>query len=140
MAPTRNFLSSKERLNRIDNISAWITAVVQGLLTLVLVIGIVLSFKQIPGLLKGIITDGGEGIRELLAYVAEIIIVYELILVVNLRDLNSVVEILMIAFTRELVIKEMSIVQLAVGVLCIGGLFAIDKWLIKKEENELDKG
>ena len=66
--------------------------------------------------------------------VATIIIAIELIHVLNSQNLESVIEILMLAFTRELVIREWQMWQLLIGVGCIAGLFAIKKWLFNKEE------
>ena len=111
----------------------WITSFLEMALTILLVVGILLTFVHVPSLLGDILSVSPSGLIDLVNYVAIIIIAIELIHVLNSQNLESVIEILMLAFTRELVIREWSMWQLLVGVGCIAGLFAIKKWLLSKE-------
>ena len=70
----------------------------------------------------------------LLEYAAEIIIAVELIYVIIAQNLESIVEILMIAFTRELIIGNWQMWEILLGVAVIAGLFAVRKFLMSKRK------
>ena len=131
------FFETSSSMGRFQRIIHLIRSILESALSLVLVAGILLSVVHIPQYFKDIITDSALGLKDLINYVALIIIVIELIHVLNLQNLKSVIEILMIAFTRELVIREWAMWQLLVGVLCIAGLFATNKFLITKESDKV---
>lgn len=131
------FFETSSSMGRFQRIIHLITSILEAALSIVLVAGILISSVHIPGYFKDIITDSALGLKDLINYVALIIIVIELIHVLNLQNLKSVIEILMIAFTRELVIREWAMWQLLIGVLCIAGLFATSKFLITKESDKV---
>ncbi len=137
------FFETESPMGRLQKIIHIITSVIEVLLSAVLVAGILVSTKFIPGYFREVVHTGLPGLRSLITYVSLIIIVIELIHVLNLQNLKSVIEILMIAFTRELVIKEWSMLELLIGVVCIAVLFAIEKFLLdnsEKAEDESDRG
>ena len=103
-------------------------------LTVVIVAGVLVSFVRIPGIIKGILDGSRESFLALLEYAAEVIIAIELIYVIIAQNLESVVEILMIAFTRELVIRSWDMWEIMLGVAVIAGLFAVRKYLIDKKK------
>ena len=127
------FFETETKVGTFQKAIHWITSFLEMALTILLVVGILLTFVHVPSLLSDILSVSPSGLIDLVNYVAIIIIAIELIHVLNSQNLESVIEILMLAFTRELVIREWSMWQLLVGVGCIAGLFAIKKWLLSKE-------
>lgn len=130
-----NFFETSSAMGRFQRIIHLITTILEAALSIILVAGIILSAVHIPGYFKDILSDSATGLEDLINYVALVIIVIELIYVLNLQNLKSIIEILMIAFTRELVIREWAMWQLLIGVLCIAGLFATSKFLTIKEKD-----
>lgn len=137
------FFETDSSFGNFQRVIHIITLIIEALLSIVLVVGIVLSAIHVPEIFREIFSLGLPGVRALIDYVSLIIIIIELIHVLNLQNLKSVIEILMIAFTRELVIKEWDMLELLIGVVCIAALFAIDKFLIdggKEKTDGSDKG
>lgn len=130
------FFETGSSMGTFQRVIHIITTILEAALSIVLVAGIIISAIHIPGYFKDIVSDSTVGLKDLIDYVALIIIVIELIHVLNLQNLKSVIEILMIAFTRELVIREWAMWQLLIGVLCIAGLFATSKYLMVKDRDK----
>ncbi len=128
------FFETNSKMGAFQKVIHIVTSILEIILTLSLLVGIVLSSVNFPPIYKSIIAGGSAGLKTLIDYVALIIIAIELIHVLNLQNLQSVIEILMIAFTRELVIKEWTVWQLLLGVFCIAGLFATKKYLMGNKE------
>ncbi len=131
-----NFFETQGKLGTLQKLVHWITTIVQLLISAFLIVGILISFCHVPSYLADIIQTSEESLFPLINYVALVMIAVELIHVLNSQNLESVIEILMLALVRELVIKEWSMMQLFFGVLCIGGLFAIKKWLLPKKDTK----
>ena len=112
----------------------WATTVIMLLLTLLVLAGIVVSTVRIPGLFSDLLAGKTDSLMILLEYVAEILMAVELIHVIIAQNMESVIEILMVAFTRELVIKQWTMWELLIGVAIIGGLFAVRKYLADKDK------
>ena len=127
------FFETEGEMGKVRIAVHYITTYVERALTILLVVGIVLSFIHIPNILSDILSKDFLNVRALVEYVALIIVVIELIHVLNSQNLESVIEILMLAFTRELVIREWAMWELLLGVGCIAGLFAIKKWLVSRK-------
>ena len=128
------FFETEGKMGRFQKAIHWITSYLEMALTILLIVGILASFIHVPELLGNILSENYSFLLNLVNYVATIIIAIELIHVLNSQNLESVIEILMLAFTRELVIREWQMWQLLIGVGCIAGLVAIKKWLFNKEE------
>lgn len=132
------FFETGSTMGRFQRIIHIITTILESAISVVLILGILLSTVHIPGYFIEIFHSGMDGLSDLINYAALVIVVIELIHVLNLQNLKSVIEILMIAFTRELVIREWAMWQLLLGVVCIAGLFATSKYLMVKENNSPD--
>ena len=128
------FFETEGKMGRFQKAIHWITSYLEMALTILLIVGILASFIHVPELLGNILSENYSFLLNLVNYVATIIIAIELIHVLNSQNLESVIEILMLAFTRELVIREWQMWQLLIGVGCIAGLFAIKTSLFNKEE------
>jgi len=112
----------------------WFTSLIMVVLTLVIVAGVLVSFQKIPIIFRAIMAGESGSLMLMLEFSAEIIIAIELVYVIIAQNLDSIVEILMIAFTRELVIKSWDMWEIFIGVACIAGLFAVRKFLLDKKE------
>ncbi len=112
------------------------TSVLEMVLTIILFCAIIISLIRVPSFFESIFNGVEGGLTRLVSYVALIIIVIELIQLLNLQNLRSVIEILMLAFVRELIIKDWSMLELLLGVGAVAGLFAINKYLISKKKEE----
>ena len=128
------FFETQSKMGRFQKAVHWITTYLEMALTILLLGGILTSFIHIPNLFGEILSKDYSFLMDLVNYVATVIIAIELIHVLNSQNLESVIEILMLAFTRELVIREWNMWQLLIGVGCIAGLFATKKWLMSREE------
>lgn len=128
-----NFFETQGHLGTIQKLIHWITTIIQLLISVFLIVGIVISFWHLPSYLTNIMQTTQECLFPLINYVALVMIAVELIHVLNSQNLESVIEILMLALVRELVIKQWTMLELFFGVLCVGGLFAIKKWLLPKK-------
>ena len=128
------FFETQSKMGRFQKAVHWITTSLEMALTILLLGGILASFIHIPNLFGEILSKDYSFLMYLVNYVATVIIAIELIHVLNSQNLESVIEILMLAFTRELVIREWNMWQLLIGVGCIAGLFATKKWLMSREE------
>ena len=133
-----NFFETESGMGKFQRIIHLITSILEMALSIVLVAGILVSALHIPSYFGDIIESGSLGLEDLINYVSLVIIVIELIHVLNLQNLKSVIEILMLAFTRELVIREWAMWQLLIGVVCIAGLFATRKYLMDRNEDEIE--
>ena len=128
------FFETQGKMGKFQKAVHWITIYLEIALTILLLGGILTSFIHIPGLFSDILSKDYSFLMGLVNYVATVIIAIELIHVLNSQNLESVIEILMLAFTRELVIREWNMWQLLIGVGCIAGLFATKKWLMSRED------
>ena len=128
------FFETQGKMSRFHKAIHWIMIYLEMTLTILLLVGIAASFIHVPGLFGDILSRDYSFLMDLVNYVATIIIAIELIHVLNSQNLESVIEILMLAFTRELVIREWNMWQPLIGVACIAGLFATKKWLLSREE------
>lgn len=112
----------------------WVTSVIMILLSIILVIGVLVSFVGIPNLFTAIINGKPGALIDLLEFAATAIIGIELVYVIIAQNLESVIEILMIALTRELLIKSWDTWEIVLGIVGIGVLFAVRKYLIDNRD------
>ncbi len=108
-----------------------ITAVIELVLIAVLITGIAIQLLKVPQMLG--FSGGSFDLHQLISYVATMVITVEFIHVIISRDFGSIIEILLFAIVREMVIYERTMPELLIGVVCIAGLFAIRKFLTIKQ-------
>ena len=121
-------------MGKIERAIHWATSVIMLLLTVLILAGIVVSTVRIPDLFRNLLSGSPNSLLVLLEFAAEVIMAIELIHVIIAQNMESVIEILMIAFTRELVIRQWEMWELLIGVAIIGGLFAVRKYLVKHKD------
>ena len=101
----------------------------QYFVALTIIVAIVITLLTIPQQL-GMLTDvGSESLIAFLEYVINVIISIELIAVLMHQTLDSIVEILSLAITRELILQHLHTYEFLIGVLAVAVLFAIRKFL-----------
>ena len=120
-------------IGKIERAIHWATSVIMLLLSVLVLAGIAISTVRVPGLFRNLLYAKENSLLSLLEFAAEIIMAVELIHVIIAQNMESVIEILMIAFTRELVIKQWNMWELLIGVAIVGGLFAIRKYLVSQK-------
>ena len=130
------FFETRGKMGNVQLFIHWLASTIMTLLTVVILAAVVISLLHIPELFKSLIAGEKGSLIAILEFVASVIIALELIYVIIAQNLESVIEILMIAFTRELIIREWQMWEIMLGVAVIAGLFAIKKFLLppKKEE------
>ena len=70
-----------------------------------------------------------ESLSDYLKYLFDALIAIELIKLLCRNDLYSMVEVLLFAVTRHLIIQHVSTVEILIGIVAIAVLFAIRKFL-----------
>ena len=125
------------KFKRFEDLMLILTKMLQFLLALVIVAGIVIQLLALPNALKELYANGQEGFRGFLKYIIDMVIGLELIHLLSRPTLDSVVEILLFALTREIVLGEMNPTGIFLSIVCIAILFAIRKFLFIKDLNDL---
>lgn len=110
------------------------------LLAFVVIAAILISLVGIPGDLMDLYKNGG--FNDFLKSIFDIIIGIELLKMLCRHDLDSVVEVLLFAVARGMIIEHMPITETLIGVIAIAVLFMIRKYLfisaLDKQEDEDD--
>lgn len=114
----------------VHHITSWIETII----CLLLIAGIAVAFAGIPDQFSKVAFFKAYALPELIEYLVYIIIAIEIIHVIASQNIDSVIEILILAFTRTLVIREWEMKELLLGTICIAGLFAIKKFLSGKNK------
>ncbi len=105
-----------------------VSGYLQYLVALTIIVAIVLTMVSIPGQFGVLIDEGSESLIHFLEYVINVIIAIELVHVLLHQTLDSIVEVLSLAITRELILQKLHMWEILVGVAAIGILFAIRKY------------
>ena len=122
------------KMGKLEKGIHWVTSAIMVFICVVIIGGILVSFIRIPNYFEDLINREPGSLLTLLEYAAEIIIAVELIYVIIAQNLESIVEILMIAFTRELIIGNWEMWEILLGVAVIAGLFAVRKYLMHRKK------
>ncbi|MBP5553135.1 MAG: hypothetical protein J6X41_07135 [Spirochaetales bacterium] len=122
------------KMGKLEKGIHWVTSAIMVFSCVVIIGGILVSFIRIPNYFEDLINREPGSLLTRLEYAAEIIIAVELIYVIIAQNLESIVEILMIAFTRELIIGNWEMWEILLGVAVIAGLFAVRKYLMHRKK------
>ena len=120
-----------ERLHACRKFIFYLLGWLELLVSVLIVAGILLYLCSVPKLMTGI---SGGGFNEYLSVLFDILIGLELVKLLCRNDLYSMVEILLFAVTRHIIIERLTIVETLVGVAAIAALFAIRKFLFLYQE------
>ena len=123
-----------------DNFKNWMYKVLDTLhcvISIIIVIAIIITLKSLPQQLLRCADVESSSLITFLEYIINIIIAAELIHVLLHQSLDTIVEILTLALTRELILQQMHTYVLFIGIAGIALLFAIRKFLfISRGERE----
>ena len=98
-------------------------------ISITIIIAIALTLLSLPQQLVRCTDVDSKSLITFLEYVINVIIAVELIHVMLHQSLDTIVEILSLAITRELIIEKMHTYELFIGVAAIALLFVIRKYL-----------
>ena len=116
---------------------------IHALVSVTIVAAIAVTLLSLPHHIMLCTDIGSKSLISFLEYVINIIIAVELIHVLLHQSLDTIVEILSLAITRELILEKMHTYELFIGVAAIALLFVIRKYLVvmhKDTENKRDPG
>lgn len=102
---------------------------IQYVVAITIILAIIMSLVSIPYHLGILAVEGMDHMMEYLEYVVNIIIAIELVHVLTHQTLDSIVEILSMAITRELVLQHLHTYEILIGVMAIALLFVMRKYL-----------
>lgn len=97
------------------------------LVAFIVIAAIIITLLSVPHELLQLYSDGGFG--TFLKAIFDIIIGIELLKMLCRHDLDSVVEVLLFAVARGIIIEHMPILETLTGILAIAVLFLIRKYL-----------
>lgn len=126
MAKKDRLLKSMENVRNYIHV---ITEFIQYLLACIIIVGIIVQLSGLPSSLSELFKTGTEGFHDFLEYVIDMVIGIELIHLLCHPNLDNVVEVLLIAITRETVLYTEGPLAMLTGVAAIAILFAIRKYL-----------
>lgn len=97
------------------------------LVAVIVIVAILITLLNVPGDLRQLYLDGQ--FNNFLINIFNIIIGIELLKMLCRHDLDSVVEVLLFAVAREMIIQHMPILETLIGIVAIAILFLIRKFL-----------
>ncbi len=128
-------------LEKLRHFSYVSSVYIQYFITFTIIVAIAISFLSLPYQWSTLTDLSSNSLIDFLKYIINIIIAVELIRVLCHQTLDTIVEILMIAITRELIIEHMATWEILLGVVAVGLLFLIRKYLFISQldkENRLE--
>ena len=96
---------------------------------MVLIAAILIAFLTIPGNLYNLYLDNGFELSDFIRKSFDLVIGVELLKMFCRHDIDSVVEVLLFAVARQIVIEHMPVQETLIGVASIAILFAIRRFL-----------
>ncbi|MDD4376855.1 MAG: hypothetical protein PHH48_01705 [Eubacteriales bacterium] len=123
----------------VFKVANWMEIIAAGFVT----IAVIISFITLAIGMKDFIGELGhvDAFRNFLRIVFDVVIGIEFLKMLCKHNLGSVIEVLLFAIARQLIVEETSMLEGLIGVSAIGVLFMIRKYLYvekidyKEEEN-----
>lgn len=106
---------------------------------MVLIIAILIAFLTVPANLYSLYLDNGFELDDFIKKSFELVIGVELLKMFCRHDLDSIVEVLLFAVARQIVIEHMPVNEALIGVIAIAVLFAIRRFLFVSALDDPDK-
>ncbi len=130
-----------EKLHKIAIIISRFTLILEFIISIFVFLGLFIMFTKLPNYISELAATGD--FNNFLKMMFNLIIGIEFIKMLCRHDLDSVVEVLLFAVARYMIVEHLSIYQTLVGVIAIAILFVIRKYLfisaIDKQEDEPDR-
>jgi len=113
-------------------------SIVETILACIILIAVVLSAKDLLSLIYDIIstnaTESYDVLQGFFSHVLIMIIGLELAITLLTHTTESILELMLYAIARKMLISSTSILDILLGTISLGILFAIDRFLIVNKE------
>lgn len=123
-------------IDRLRHFTYDLSVYIQYFIAFAIIIAIIVTLLSLPIQISRLTDVDSESLIGFLKYTINILIAIELIRVLCNQTLDTIVEILLIAITRELIIEHMTTWEMLFGIVAVGVLFLIRKYLFV---SQLDK-
>lgn len=129
----------EERAHRAQQFVFHTAQTFEVLVAAIVIVAILITLLSVPGDLYQLYLDGE--FNSFLINIFNIIIGIELLKMLCRHDLDSVVEVLLFAVAREMIIQHMPIIETLIGIVAIAILFLIRKFLfVSALDKQQDSG
>lgn len=123
-------------IDRLRHFTYDLSVYIQYFIAFAIIVAIIVTLLSLPIQISRLTDVDSESLIGFLKYTINILIAIELIRVLCNQTLDTIVEILLIAITRELIIEHMTTWEILFGIVAVGVLFLIRKYLFV---SQLDK-
>lgn len=134
-------MSKHQNVPHFDSFLNWIYKVLTYLrcfISITIIIAIIITMWSVPQQILRCADVESNSLIDFLEYIINIIIAAELIQVLLHQSLGTIVEILTLALTRELILKQLPTEEFLIGIIGVAVLFAIRKFLFVKIPDRSD--
>ncbi|MEY8304049.1 hypothetical protein [Anaerosalibacter bizertensis] len=136
-------LDGKKKLKKIENVITNIIMWLELVLALFILGAVILSCKDIISLIyKVFITEALDSytvLQGLLSHVLLLVVGLELAMMLIKHNPGSVLEVMLYAISRKMLVSSSTTVELLLGVIALGLIFLIDKYLHTKDTEKIIK-
>ena len=134
-------LDGKKKFKKIENVITNIIMWLELVLALFILGAVILSCKDIISLIyKVFITEALDSyavLQGLLSHVLLLVVGLELAMMLIKHNPGSVLEVMLYAISRKMLVSSSTTVELLLGVIALGLIFLIDKYLHTKIQKKL---
>ena len=113
-------------------------SIVETILACIILIAIILSAKDLLNLIYNIVSTNAIGsydiLQGFLSHVLLMVIGLELAITLLTHTTKSILEVMLYAIARKMLVSSTSILDILLGTISLGILFAIDRFLIVNKE------
>lgn len=103
---------------------------------IVMAVILILTVRMIWNLPHTITDIQNGGFTEFLADILTLVVGLEFIKMLCMHTADTVIEVLMFATARQMIVEHLGAVETLIGIITIGILFAIRKFLLTEEQEE----
>lgn len=136
-------LDGKKKFKKIENVITNIIMWLELVLALFILGAVILSCKDIISLIyKVFITEALDSytvLQGLLSHVLLLVVGLELAMMLIKHNPGSVLEVMLYAISRKMLVSSSTTVELLLGVIALGLIFLIDKYLHTKDTEKTIK-
>lgn len=133
-------LKNKERFKKLQNIISNIIMWIELIFALFILVAVILSCKDIVSLIYEIFItnalDSYDIFQGFLSHVLLLVVGLELALMLIKHTPGSVLEVMLYAISRKMLISSSTTLEMLLGVIALGLIFFIGKYLHTKDINK----
>jgi uncharacterized membrane protein (DUF373 family) len=128
-----------QRVNRkVEKAVLWLEIILATFVIMSVVIGAIELFQYVRNILHSQPPDIYDNFRDLLGFVLLLVIGLELALMLIRHTPGSVIEVMLFAIARKVLIYTTQTYEFLIGVVALAGLFAIRRFLFVPKISEID--